>query len=141
MARFYRLKLETIYFTSTGLAGGVPCRLDLTGTDRLNSDYTIAAVDPQNDGSVKIQTVKNDKKGAELVANLLGSIKSSVFDSLSDLIETAIAAGETLTLEISGGQSPAAATLEVAALPPTKAGFSGDRVKGANFRFFVISIL
>lgn len=136
MARFYRLQLGGFYFTSNGLESGLPCKLELLGVDGFLSNFAVSSVDRQNDGSVKLQTVTANKKGVELTANLLGSIKAATFNEINDLIQEKLESGSTLIL--TGTGLPRNFSIEVVALTPTTKGFSGDRIKGASFSFITV---
>lgn len=100
MARFNRVKIGTIFLTSTGLENGTPCKLDVSGLDGLFATKT-GQVTPSADGTPFVQLVDNGKKGIRIQITV-ESLTQAVFENLISAINAAIADGGTMDLEITG---------------------------------------
>ena len=96
MARFFRIQLDSIYLTETGLIGGTPCKLQLTGADALLSNFT-GSVTPSVDGTPVMQIFENGTKGKVLEMRI-ETLLADVWTSVVALINTALENSETINI-------------------------------------------
>lgn len=95
MANFYRVRLDTIHLTSTGLESGIPCKLDIPNADSLFDNFAQNVI-IANDGSVVVQ-VFEIASGKQIDINI-EVLPKSVWEDLLGLRNTALANSDTINL-------------------------------------------
>lgn len=95
MARFYRIQLDSISLTSTGLEAGTPCKLDIPNADSLFDNFAQNVV-IANDGSVTVQ-IFEISSGKQIDINI-ETLPKSVWEDLLDLRNTALTDSDTINI-------------------------------------------
>jgi hypothetical protein len=133
MARFNTVKIGEIYLTSTGLIGGVPCKLSIAGLDQLFTAKT-GSVSSSADGTPFIQVVDAGKKGLTLEFTI-ETVTKDVFDDLVTAINSAVDDLTTIPFEISGDTGDFSGEA-LAALPKTitAASFRNEYIQNVVIR-------
>lgn len=134
MARYNLVNLETIYFTKTGLVGGVRCRTNVIGLDALKLTKT-GRNEFDAEGNAYVFLV--DKK-SQLIRIEIEYITKAVFDALVALIQAALNAETTLSLGIAGDLGTfALETVPKFPKPITASGkFSNERIDGVAIELY-----
>lgn len=101
MARFNTVQIETLYLTETGLAGGIPCKLEVSGLEALLLAYqgstAIAA-----DGTPYAFVQSNAEAQGSPISVRIETITAAVLSSLKTLFNAALAGSTTLTVTVNG---------------------------------------
>lgn len=141
MADYNKVQIENIFLTDTGLVGGLPCRAQVSGLDRLQISYagnTVKAADntPYN------FAIEHLGKGIDIEIRPF-VVTETVLNDVNAVIDAAILGGTTITLGITEGPF-GDFSLECLPLFPRPVEFSGefsdDRISDAVFRFTAVSI-
>jgi len=99
MARYNAIQIGNVYLTSTGLAGGTPCKTSVTGLEPLKpalKKNIIKAID----GTPYSQVFANDK-GFDIEIKI-DWLASSVFDAINALFATADSTDGVVAIVIAG---------------------------------------
>ncbi len=134
MTRFYRIKLDSIYLTETGLTSGTPCKLQLTGAGELLSNFT-GSVTPSVDGTPVAQIFETGTRGKVLEIKI-ETLLTNVWESVLALINTALEDSATINIIGTGDVG----SFDVDAIPllprPFEAeAFINGRLKNVILRF------
>lgn len=90
MARFYKLKIGSIYLTDNGLTGGRPCKVTVEGVAGLLSpDQGNVAVGA--DGTPFREKPLTPTGGGRPIAIVAAFMKKTVYDSLKTALDSAAA--------------------------------------------------
>lgn len=101
MARFYTVKIGTLYLTDDGTLSGTPCKFpQIAGLDGLDSDYNTAIV-LAADNTPHVFATENDGRGVSLRFPPT-TITADVRDSLKTIFNAAILAVTTINVLIEG---------------------------------------
>lgn len=101
MARFNTVQIETLYFTDTGLVGGKPCKIEVTGLDALSLAST-GAIAIAADGMPYAFVASNAEGQGVPIRIAPEQLTTALFASLKTIINAAIAGSTTLTVIITG---------------------------------------
>ena len=100
MAKFYQVQIETVYFTSTGLAGGLPAKLTVSGIEDLLTTV-IGAAFPAIGGGAVLQLVPWTS-GKQFEIAVETHLYTAQWEDLKDLINDALENDTSLTVQLSG---------------------------------------
>ena len=133
MARFYRIQIGSIFLTRTGLAGGIPCKLTVSGADNLLLPFA-GITEPSADGTPYTTVFETDKgKNLEISVETL---TADVWQDLTEIINDAINSGSSLTVIGTGDIG----NFNVSVVPQMPNPFAAEsfingRIRNASFRF------
>lgn len=96
MPSFYRIQIDSIHLTSTGAAGGIPCKLEVPAADSLFDNYVQNTV-LANDGSVIVQLFQIDNKGKQIDINI-EVMPKTVWEQLLSARNTALTNQTTINI-------------------------------------------
>jgi hypothetical protein len=101
VARFNTVQIETLYLTETGLSGGIPCKVEVSGLEALMLAYS-GSVAIAADGTPYSFVQSNAEAQGSPIAILIEHLTTGVLSSLKTLFNAAIGGGTTLTVVING---------------------------------------
>lgn len=141
MARFYKIKIGSIWLTDTGLEGGRPCKIivpeaaALLVADRGN-------VSVGNDGTPFRETPLTPTGGGRPFTILAANMATAVFDSLKTALDTA--AGSNAAINITGEGTPGDFDVDAVVFDNPEyinfEGFGEDYVKNVKMSFVTTAI-
>lgn len=100
---FYKIQIEGIYLTQTGLTGGRKCKTSVSGVDALSMDY-IRTVNTSRDGTPIIQTYPYTRgKPIEILIDIL---PKAVGEDLIELFNDSMLNQATLTVVGTEAETP-----------------------------------
>lgn len=135
MANFYRINIDSIYLTSTGLVGGIPCKLDIPNADSLFDDFAQNPV-IANDGTPLVQIFENGNSGKQIDINI-EVMPKTVWESLLALRNTAKTNSDTTQIVGIGDIG----NFDVGAIPLkfSAKSFTNSRIKEITLSFITVS--
>lgn len=137
MARYHTVQIGSVYLTSTGASGGVPCKNQVSGLPALKTTKT-GQIISSADGTPYAQLLSVSHKGLPIEIVTEWMLKA-VFDSIVALIESAKNASSSITLVITGDLG----SFTVGVIPSVPDDiifdiFRNGYIKNAGFRFITI---
>lgn len=132
MARFYRIQLDSIYLTQTGLEAGTPCKLQISGLEDLLTPIA-GTVEPSASGIPQFQTLAwIAGKQFEISVEV---ILEDVWNSIKSLINSALENNTPFTVSGTGDIGD----FSVSAMPNPQKPFSASefingRIKNSTIR-------
>ncbi len=137
MARFYRIQIEDIYLTSTGLVGGIPAKLQVVGADELLQTMTGAAF-PAIGGGAVLQLAAFTV-GKRLEIQIETHLYTAQWDDLKALINDAMENDTSLAIIGTGDTGDFTVDAKPFPLNPySSAGFENGRINKPVFRFITV---
>ena len=100
MADYNKVSIGSIFLTDDGTETGLPCRVEVTGLDRLKPTKT-GAVQIAADGTPKAFITGNTGRGV-LISIRPTAVMKDVFDDVNDAINDALGVPETINITIDG---------------------------------------
>lgn len=137
MGRFYKVALDTLYLTDTGLATGRPCRLRITGLLEKRVNYSgVAAV--ALDGTPHLVVNNTGGKG-QAIQIQIDFLPKARLDDIVTLINSKLAASAPISMQITGDVYNATFNV-MPAIPNAITGgveFSQSIVKSVTLNFII----
>jgi hypothetical protein len=134
MARYNAVQIGSVYLTSTGAAGGLPCKTTIKGLESMKTSKTGQAL-ISADGTPYLQVIDVDNRGipVEITTDWMSK---TVFDSVVALIESAINSASSIALVINGDTG----NFSFNAVPAVPEqiffqDFRNNYIRGAGFKF------
>lgn len=137
MARYYSARLGTIYFTSDGTSGGIPCKLTIEGWH--NAINPVAGVVRRaNSGRPIVQAITRPV-GDEIRILIDTSLSKTVWDSLKTAINNALTSNTTLAFVAVGDTGNITKTVRPFPNEPYAAeSFRNGRIIRPVFRVYTV---
>lgn len=137
MARFNAVKLNTIYFTSSGLAGATACKLSVKGLDQFLQTRRASVSRDLNNVPYRQQSNFAGKGfDVEITVEIL---PQAVFNSINAAINAACENSQTLALEITGDTGTFNLSVIPNAAPIKMSGeFINGRIKQVTYSFVTV---
>jgi hypothetical protein len=134
MANFYRINIGSIYLTSTGLAGGIPCKLEVPAADSLFDNFAQNVI-IANDGTVIVQNFEISQ--GKQIDILVEVMPKTVWESLLSARNTALTNSATLNIIGTGDTG----NFDVTAIPLKFSAkrFRNSRIYEVNLSFITVS--
>lgn len=101
MGQYYKAQIDSVYLTDDGTDTGEPCRVDITGLDALTLNYAGSNTNSA-DGTPYSFVIEHEGQGSPLRL-ATGVVTADVFEDLQSVINTALAADDTINLKLSDG--------------------------------------
>lgn len=100
MAQTRLIQIETLYLTTTGAAGGVPCKTTVSGLDSIGDTLAGPVIIPITGPPFKFLADNSEGEGVPIVINLFRFARLS---DLRSIINTVQSTNGTATVAISNG--------------------------------------
>ena len=134
MASYNRIQLNSIYITKDSSMMALPCRLSVSGLDKLKSPNKGRIVKGLDNTPTRLQA-NFASKGIEIGVTVEILLKA-VFDAINDEINSALAAFDTLNLVVTGDTGNFNLTVLPSDEPIGFAGeFINERIKSVTYSF------
>lgn len=136
MANFYRIQIGNIHLTSTGAAGGVPCKLEVPNVEDLLTSVAGVAI-PTANGAVIFQTMPWTKgKQFDVRVEVM---EKAEWDDLKDLLNDSLANNTSFAVAGAGDIGNFSVTSRAFPQKPFSAGgFGHERITDAVLRFITV---
>lgn len=100
MARYYTVQIGSIHLTSTGLEGGLPCRVEIQGLTPITPAYRRTVIQAI-EGPPAVQLF--DNRIGEAISMVILNIGKAVYEELIEAINDADASTGIINIKLSGG--------------------------------------
>lgn len=140
MSDYNLIQIGDTYLTDSGEVDGMPCRVDVSGLDALQFDFTGAQVLSAN-GNPYSFIVENSGAGLPIEIRPFAVMKD-VFDDIRAEIQAAVDGDTAIVIKISG----ATGTFDLDCIPALPkpiefpGTFSDERIDNVVFRFLVTAV-
>ncbi|MGB7925600.1 MAG: hypothetical protein WCF57_20345 [Pyrinomonadaceae bacterium] len=133
MSRYFTGRIGDIFLTSDGTESGIPCRIEVEGSDAFADDVAVG-VTYGADGSPFFQAVTLNKKGVQFEIRI-AYCPSSLKDSLDALIAATRSTSATVRVRLNSIKRDIDVQAKGAPAWTSTGAWSGDIVQDVVYRF------
>lgn len=136
MARFYRIQINSIYLTSDGTSGGIPCKLQVVGVEDLLTEIIGTAV--LSVGGTPVYQLVPFTTGKSFEIQI-ETINQAEWDDLKDLLNLNLTNDSSVSVTGTGEIGDFIVAAKPNPVKPFAAGsFLNGRILGATLRFITV---